>query len=105
MSPDEVKQARVTLRCTARELAAALELPSATISAWERGDAFPTKQYVEKIQAFVAEGPSAIPRKAKGEDPLDALRDPEVWELLRKLLAHPKLRAEVAKIAAKYDDP
>jgi len=105
MSPEEVKQARTTLKCTARELAAALELPASTIAAWERGDEFPTKQYVDRIQALLAAGPTSIPRKAKGADPVDALHDPEVWALIRKLLVHPKLRAEVAKIAAKYDDP
>jgi transcriptional regulator with XRE-family HTH domain len=105
MSPDEVKQARQTLQCTARELAAALELPAATVSAWERGEQFPTKQYVDRIAALVVGGPSSIPRKAKGSDPLEALRDPEVWELVRKLLVHPKLRQEVTKLAAKYDDP
>ena len=104
MSPDEVKQARSKLQCTARELAAVLELPPATISAWERGEQFPTKQHVDRIQKLLAEGPKSIPKRAKGADPLDALRDPEVWELIRKLLSHPKLRAEVAKLASKYDD-
>jgi transcriptional regulator with XRE-family HTH domain len=105
MTPEEIKQARIALKCTAKELAAALDLEPATISAWERGEQFPTKQYVEKIQAFVAQGPAAIPKRAKGGDPYENLRDPEVWTLIRKLLAHPKLRAEVAKIAAKYEEP
>jgi transcriptional regulator with XRE-family HTH domain len=104
MTPEEIKQARLSLKCTAKELAAALDLPPATVTAWERGEMFPTKQYVDKLQAFLAEGPSAIPKKAKGADPLEALRDPDVWALIRKLIAHPKLRAEIARLAEKYDD-
>lgn len=104
MTPEEIKQARLSLKCTAKELAAALDVEPATVMAWERGEMFPTKQYVEKIQAFVAEGPAAVPKKAKGADPLEALRDPDVWALIRKILAHPKLRTEVTKLAAKYED-
>ena len=105
MTPEAIKQARVTLQCTAKELAAALDLEPATVMAWERGELFPTKQYVERIDGFLAVGPSAIPKKAKGGDAYAQLRDPDVWALVRKLLAHPKLRAEVAKLAAKYDEP
>ena len=105
MTPDELKKARELLKCTAKELAAALELPHATVMSWERGDEFPTKQWVSRIEKLVTEGPSAIPRKAKGTDPLAALHDPDVWLIFRKLLTHPKLRAEVAKLAEKYDDP
>jgi transcriptional regulator with XRE-family HTH domain len=104
MSPDEIKKARLALKCTARELAAALELEPSTVTAWERGEMFPTKQYVERIQEFLEHGPAAIPKKAKGGDPLEALRDPDVWALIRKIVAHPKLRVEVAKLADKYDD-
>ena len=105
MTPDEVKRARTSLQCSAKELAAALAVEPATIFAWERGELFPTKKHVDELARLVALGPSAIPKKAKGPDPLDALRDPDVWTLLRKILAHPKLRAEVTKIAEKYDDP
>ena len=41
----------------------------------------------------------------KGDNALKALADPGLWELLRKLVAHPALRAEVAKIAARFPDP
>ncbi len=104
MTPDEIKLARAALKCTAKELAAALELEAATVMAWERGDEFPTKKFVDRVRKLVEAGPGAIPRKAKGADPLDALRDPEVWLLIRKLLANPKLRAEVSKLADKYDE-
>jgi transcriptional regulator with XRE-family HTH domain len=105
MSPEEIKDARAKLKCTAKELAIALELEPATVMAWERGEMFPTKQYVDKIKGFVEKGPTSIPRKAKGGDPFEGLRDPDMWTLVRKLLAHPKLRAEVQKLADKYDDP
>lgn len=104
MTPEELKTARATLRCTAKELAMALELEPATIMAWERSEQFPTKKYVEKIQLLLAQGPNSIPRKAKGADPLESLRDPDVWALIRKLIAYPKLRTEVAKLAEKYDE-
>jgi transcriptional regulator with XRE-family HTH domain len=105
MSPDEIKKARAALKCTAKELALALELEPSTVMAWERGDEFPTKKNVARLAVLMEAGPSAIPRKAKGGDPMDALRDPDVWLLIRKLLAHPKLRAEVVKLAVKYDEP
>ena len=48
----------------------------------------------------------SIPRKAKaGADPVKGLADPQVWELLRKIAAHKKLRDDVAKLAEKYPDP
>ncbi len=105
MTPDDIKKARAALKCTAKELAAALEIEASAVMAWERGDEFPTKKHVERIEKLVGAGPSAIPRKAKGADPMDALRDPDVWLLIRKLLAHPKLRAEASKLADKYDEP
>jgi transcriptional regulator with XRE-family HTH domain len=104
MSPEEIKKARMTLKCTAKELAAALEVEPSTVSAWERGDMFPTKQYVDKLEDLVARGAAAVPKKAKGADPMDALRDPDVWSLIRKILTHPKLRTEVQKLADKYED-
>lgn len=105
MTPDEIKKARAALKCTAKELAAALDIETSTVAAWERGDEFPTKKHVAQLEKLVAGGPTAIPRKAKGGDPLEALRDPDVWLLIRKLLAHPKLRAEASRLAEKYDEP
>jgi transcriptional regulator with XRE-family HTH domain len=107
VTPDEIKALRAALKCTAKELAAALELEQSTVMAWEKGELFPTKQYVDKMEAFRAKGPSAIPRKAKGAavSPIVAMKDPLVWELLRKIAAHKKLRDEVAKLAEKYADP
>jgi len=105
VTPEEIKELRKTLSCTAKELAAALGLEQKTVFGWEQGELFPTKQFVDKMNALRAAGPKAIPRKAKGTNPVKALADPVVWELLRKLAAHKKLRDEVVKLAAGYSDP
>lgn len=105
VSPDEIKAVRKDLSCTAKELAAALGVEQATVLSWEKGELFPTKVYVDKMQALRAKGPAAIPKKAKGDAPMKVLADPSLWELMRKLLAHKKLRDEVVKLAAPYADP
>ena len=106
MTPDELKALRKELSCTAKELAAVLGVDQATVMAWEKAELFPTKAYVERMEELRAKGPGAIPRKAKGTvDPIKSLNDPQVWEILRKVAAHKKLRDEVAKLAEKYPDP
>lgn len=105
MTPDALKALRKDLGCTAKELAAALDLDQATVLAWERGELFPTKRYIDAMAALATRGPGAIPKKAKGPDAVKVLADPALWELVRKLLAHKKLRDETAKLAAAYPDP
>ncbi len=105
MTPEEIKALRKDLSCTAKELAAALGLEQSTVLAWEKGDLFPTKAFVDKMAALRARGPAAIPKKAKGADPMKVLADPALWELMRKVVAHKKLRDELAKLAAGYPDP
>jgi transcriptional regulator with XRE-family HTH domain len=107
MTPEEIKALRAELKCTARELGAALEVEQATVLKWESGELFPTKKHVDLMGALRAKGPSAIPRKARGAQPppMRLLADPAVWELLRKLVAHKKLRDDVTKLAAAYADP
>jgi transcriptional regulator with XRE-family HTH domain len=106
MTGDDVKALRKELGCTAKELAAALGTDQATVLAWEKAELFPTKVYVDRMQALLAKGAGAVPKKAKaGGDPIKALCDPQVWELLRKIATHKKLRDEVAKLADRYPDP
>jgi transcriptional regulator with XRE-family HTH domain len=105
MTPEEIKALRAELKCTAKELAAALDLDQSTVLAWEKSELFPTKPVIDKMNALRAKGPGAIPRKSKAGNPVAALKDPQVWELLRKIAAHKKLRDEVAKLAEKYADP
>lgn len=107
MTPDELKALRAELKCTARELGAALDVEQAIVLKWEAGELFPTKKHVDMMTALREKGPSAIPRKARGAQPspMRLLADPALWELLRKLVAHKKLRDEVTKLAAAYPDP
>jgi transcriptional regulator with XRE-family HTH domain len=105
VTPDDIKALRKDLSCTAKELAHALGIEQATVLAWEKGELFPTKPFVDKMNALRAKGPSAIPKKAKGADPMKVLADPALWEVLRKILGHKKLRDEVVKLAQAYDDP
>ena len=105
MTPDDIKALRKELACTAKELAQAMGLEQSTVLAWEKGELFPTKQYIDKMNQLRTRGPGAIPKKAKGDAPMKVLADPALWELVRKLAAHKKLRDEVAKLASGYADP
>lgn len=104
MTPDDLKALRKELGCTAKELAAALGLEQATVLAWEKGELFPTKPFIDKMEAL-RKNPAAIPKRSKGDDPLKVLADPQMWTLVRKILAHKKLRDEVTKLAQAYEDP
>ena len=109
MTPDDIKALRKELGCTAKELAGALDIEQSTVLAWERAELFPTKQYVDRMSALRAQGPGAIPRRpargAKAPPPMKVLADADLWELVRKLVAHKALRDEVTRLAANYSDP
>lgn len=105
MSPEDLKALRKDLSCTAKELAQALGIDQATVLAWEKGELFPTKAHVDKMNELRARGAGAIPKKAKGPEPLKVMTDPALWQLVRKLLTHKKLRDEALKLAAAYPDP
>ncbi len=109
MSPDDLRAARKSLSCTAKELAETIGVMPAEVLAWEREEGFPTKRWVDKISALVAQGPNAIARKKKKAtktlSPMGALADAETWALIRKILGHNELRAECIKLAESYSDP
>ncbi len=110
MLPDDIKALRKELSATARELGTALGEQQDTVLAWERGELFPTKRLVERMLELQKQGPAAIPRAPKkrgapATSPLKTLADPELWRLLRKLVAHPELRAAAMKLAEAYGDP
>lgn len=107
MTPEDIKALRAELKCTARELAAALNLEQSTVMAWETGELFPTKKHCDQMAALREKGPSAIPRKPRGAQPspMKVLSDASFWEIVRKLAAHKKFRDEVLKLAAGYPDP
>jgi transcriptional regulator with XRE-family HTH domain len=107
MSPEDLKALRAELGCTAKDLAGALGLEQAEVLAWERGELFPTKHFVDEMNALRKKGPSAIPKKRRGAaaSPMKALADPAVWIVVRKLLFHPDLFKATAKLAEPYSDP
>ncbi len=106
MRPDEIKELRKELGCTAKELAKALDLEQPTVLAWEKGDLFPTKQYVDAMEALRREGPARFPKKkGKKASPMQVLADPALFAILRKLLVHAELRKEVERLGEAYADP
>jgi transcriptional regulator with XRE-family HTH domain len=105
VTPDELKALRKELGCTAKELAVVLGVEQSTVLSWEKAELFPTKAFIDRMEQLRAKGAGAFPKKAKGGDPVQALADPKVWELLRKIAAHKKLRDDVAKLAETYPDP
>jgi transcriptional regulator with XRE-family HTH domain len=105
VTPNELRTLRKELACTAKELAGALDLDQATVLAWEKGEKFPTKPFIDKMNELRAKGPGAIPRKSKGADPMKVLADPAFFVLIRKLLVNKKLRDEVERLAASHPDP
>lgn len=110
MSPEDLKQLRKELACTAKELATVLGIEPKEYSAWEAGELFPTKRYVGELEALRKKGPGAIPRAPKGKAAaaktgMARLADAKLWELVRKLAEHPALFDQVVKLAETYPDP
>ncbi|MEZ4224133.1 MAG: helix-turn-helix domain-containing protein [Polyangiaceae bacterium] len=107
MSPEELKALRKELGATARQLGKALGVDDKTIFAWESGDLFPTKRFVDQLEALRAQGPAAFPKRPKGKglSGPERLADPDLWVLLRKLVAHSELFDAAQKLASDYDDP
>jgi transcriptional regulator with XRE-family HTH domain len=107
VSPDAIRALRKELSCTAKELATTLGIDQKEVLAWEKADLFPTKAFVDAMEALRAKGPGAVVRKAKGAavSPAKALADPRLWEIVRKLASHKKLRDDVFELAANYPDP
>ncbi len=109
MSPEELKQLRKELSCTAKELALTLGIEPKELSAWEAGELFPTKRYVGELEALRKKGPTSILRAPKGKAAaktgMARLADAKLWELVRKLVEHPALFEQVNKLAEAYPDP
>jgi transcriptional regulator with XRE-family HTH domain len=104
VSPEQLKQLRKELGCTARDLATTLGIEQKEVLAWEAGELFPTKRFVEQMQALREKGPSAVLKSAKGKAvaPTDRVSDPAFWVIVKKLLLYPALYEQVAKLAATY---
>jgi transcriptional regulator with XRE-family HTH domain len=110
VSPEELKQLRKELSCTAKELAATLGIEAKEFAAWEAGERFPTKRYVGELEALRKKGASAVLRQPKGKAAaakvgMARLADAKFWELVRKLAEHPALFDQTVKLAEAYADP
>ena len=109
MSPEELKQLRKELSCTAKELATTLGVEPKELAAWEAGELFPTKRHVGELEGLRKKGPTAILRQPKGKAAakvgMARLADSKFWELVRKLAEHPALFDQVSKLADAFSDP
>ena len=110
VSPEELKQLRKELSCTAKELAATLGVDAKELAAWEAGELFPTKRYVTELEALRKKGSVAIVRTPKGKAAtakvgMARLADTKFWELVRKLAEHPALFDQAIKLAEGFADP
>ena len=108
MTPEEIKALRQELGCTAKELSAALDVEPDLVTAWERGELFPTKRLLSKLAELRARGPTAVPRtrrKGAPSSPMQTLASPDFWKLVRKLAVHTDLRDAAFKLAEAYPDP
>lgn len=103
MSPDEIRTLRRELSMSQRDLAEALSIEVELVRAWERDEAFPTRAAIVAMEKLRANPPRRAPKRAPSVFQL--LGDPGFMTLVRKLLAHPKLRAEVERLAADHPDP
>ncbi|HKY37463.1 MAG TPA: XRE family transcriptional regulator [Polyangiaceae bacterium] len=106
MTPEDLKQLRKELGCTARDLATTLGIEQKEVLAWEAGELFPTKRFVDQMEALRAKGPSAVAKVAKGKTvaPADRISDPAFWAIVKKLLLHPPLYEQVSKLAEQYGE-
>lgn len=106
VTSDDIKQLRKELGCTARDLATTLGIEQKEVLAWEAGELFPTKRYVDQMQALRAKGPSAVMKSSKGKSvaPTDRIADPAFWAVVRKLLLHPPLYEQVSKLAERFEE-
>lgn len=103
MSPDDIKALRKALTLTQRDLAEALDVEVELVRQWEREEAFATKAHCAAMERLKANPPPK--KKGKAPSPMQLLADPGFMLLVRKLLAHPKLRADAERAAAEYPDP
>lgn len=106
MTPDDIKALRKELGCTARDLALTLGIEQKEVLAWEAGELFPTKRFVEQMKGLREKGPGSVVKTTKGKAvaPTDRIGDPTFWNVVKKLLLHPPLYDQVVKLAEGYSD-
>jgi len=105
---EQIVALRKEIGCTRKQLAAELRVTPELVTDWELGRRFATRRVVrqlarlrERRQPAVAPGRSG---QAGSAEPLQALLEPELWQLLRKLLAYPELRRRASALADEYED-
>jgi DNA-binding transcriptional regulator YiaG len=106
VTPEDIKALRKELGCTARDLATTLGIEQKEVLAWEAGELFPTKRFVDQMRGLREKGPSAVLKSTKGKAvaPTDRVSDPAFWSVVKKLLLHPALFEQVSKLAEGYGD-
>jgi DNA-binding transcriptional regulator YiaG len=106
VTPEDIKALRKELGCTARDLATTLGIEQKEVLAWEAGELFPTKRFVDQMRGLREKGPSAVLKSTKGKAvaPTDRVSDPAFWAVVKKLLLHPALFEQVNKLAEGYGD-
>jgi transcriptional regulator with XRE-family HTH domain len=108
VSPEQIKELRKELTCTAKELAAALNVDHKEVMAWESGELFPTKRFVLQMETLRKKGASAIPRTPRGKanavTGVARLADPKLWEIVQKLVTHPALFDQVLALSKTFGD-
>jgi transcriptional regulator with XRE-family HTH domain len=103
VNADDIKALRKELGLTQRALAEALGLEVSLVREWETGERFATKAHCEAMEKLRANPP---PKKSKhAKTPMQALADPALWALIRKLITYPQLRAQCETLAAAHEDP
>jgi transcriptional regulator with XRE-family HTH domain len=106
VAPEDIKLLRKDLGCTARDLATTLGIEQKEVLAWEAGELFPTKRYVDQMKALREKGPGAVLKSAKGKAvaATDRVSDPAFWAIVKKLLLHPAFYDQVSKLAERFDE-
>jgi transcriptional regulator with XRE-family HTH domain len=106
VTPEDIKALRKELGCTARDLATTLGIEQKEVLAWEAGELFPTKRFVDQMRGLREKGPSAVLKSTKGKAvaPTDRVSDPAFWAVVKKLLLHPALFEQVSKLAEGYGE-
>jgi transcriptional regulator with XRE-family HTH domain len=104
MTSDDIRALRKELGLTQRKLAEALKIEVEIVREWERDDHFPTKAHCLAMEAL-RRGTQTRTLPSRPPTPMQLLADPEFFILVRKLIGHPKLRADVARLAIDYPDP
>lgn len=104
VTPEDLKQLRKELGCSARDLATTLGIEQKEVLAWEAGELFPTKRFVDQMNQLRAKGPTSVLKSSKGKAvaPTDRIGDPAFWIIVKKLLLYPALYEQVSRLAESY---